>query len=505
MDGSHPSSGKLEYKHTIASLDSYTRKYLFLIAARLLAGPHLPGWLSAHTGLSASFLERVRILNAEELLELVDRLAGASSPIEAVAEMRIAQTNTIQAAPGVHVSVTPALRDLLDHPLFRRLNSISQLGLVSQVYPGAKHSRHEHSIGTYANVQRMIRALYDDQSSPLFRQLISDRDLRALLLAALLHDLGHFPLAHDLEEIDAKVFDHVKLTEAMVRGIWEKKKKGGRRIAFPSLRHVFDAWGVSPERVIEILVAKPRNVDAAPRDKLLRSLLSGPIDADKLDYLLRDSRHLDLPYPQGVDVERLYGCLTTIVVERVEGDVKDVPALAVHAKGKVAAEFLVMARYAMFSQAYWHHAVRAQKAMLLRAVEALLARSDQQHRTLELQTQFIRYVTTLPESLYQPAKQPRKSLFDESGGGVEAEVSGSSWGTDLSATDAAVLAWFRRLLAEAELPETTLVEGILRREFYKRLWVVSRERSQCCGIRSWAAGPDWRGARSTERGIALRS
>ena len=197
--GLDPSSGKLEYKHTIASLDSYTRKYLFLIAARLLAGPHLPGWLSAHTGLSASFLERVRILNAEELLELVDRLAGASSPIEAVAEMRIAQTNTIQAAPGVHVSVTPALRDLLDHPLFRRLNSISQLGLVSQVYPGAKHSRHEHSIGTYANVQRMIRALYDDQSSPLFRQLISDRDLRALLLAALLHDLGYFPLAQILK------------------------------------------------------------------------------------------------------------------------------------------------------------------------------------------------------------------------------------------------------------------------------------------------------------------
>jgi hypothetical protein len=316
----------------------------------------------------------------------------------------------------------------------------------------------------------MIRVLYDDQSSPLFRQLISEQDIRATLLAALVHDLGQFPLAHDLEEIDSQVFDHTDLTESMLIGAWDKKKRGSRRITFDSLDPVFLHWGVSRERVIAILNAKPTRMDARPRDRLLRSLFNGPIDADKLDYLLRDGRHLDLPYPRGIDVERIYATLTTVVVDRLEGGAQDVPVLGVQAKGKVAAEFMSLVRYAMFSQAYWHHAVRAQKAMLFRAVEALIAHQGQRWR--EFQTDFVEFISSLPEVLYR-SDSPRTLFGEVPNNTMVVEMGGR--GADLPATDAAVLSWLHRRLLSANLPEAKLLDQILRRWFFKRLWVVSRD------------------------------
>src|SRR5207253_1312613 len=136
---------------------------------------------------------------------------------------------TMQVAPNTHVPRTPALLKLLEHRLYQRLNSVTQLGLVSQVYSGASHTRREHSLGTYANTARALQALYTDSYSPLFRQIVSEEDCRTTLLASLVHDMGQFPLAHDLEEIDKKVFSHAELTIAMLRGEWNTKKKGAKK------------------------------------------------------------------------------------------------------------------------------------------------------------------------------------------------------------------------------------------------------------------------------------
>jgi hypothetical protein len=322
-----------------------------------------------------------------------------------------------------------------------------------------------------------VKALYDDPVSPLFRQIISDDECRDLLLAALLHDIGHFPLAHDLEDVDSQIFSHVELTQAMIRGVWEKKKKGSARIAFESLDQVFRLWGTSADRVIAVLNAKATSNDASPKLQLLRSIISGPIDADKLDYLFRDARHLDLPYPNGIDVERLFDCLTTVIIDRIEGGYKDVPTVGVHAKGKVSAEFLSMARYAMFSQAYWHHAVRAQKAMLLRAVEALLGQETNEAKLRELQSSFVSMACALPESLYAGGADA-PLLFEEEAGKTisrpSAPIMGGQ-GTDLAATDAAVLYWLHKRLVDSNKSETGLIEGILKRSLFKRLWVVSRD------------------------------
>lgn len=345
------------------------------------------------------------------------------------------------------------------------------MGVVIRIYPGAKHSRREHSLGTYANTGKVLKALYEDKYSPLFRQLISINDCKAVLLSALLHDIGQFPLAHDLEEIDKKIFNHSELTIAMLKGEFDKKKKGSRKIHFQSLEEVFRAWGVEPERIVDILNANPKNSNATFIDKLLKALISGPIDADKLDYLLRDARHTDVPYPIGVDVGRLFQCMTTIIREKLAGTTGDIPAIGIHSKGKVAAEFLILSRYAMFSQVYWHHAVRAQKAMIFRAVEALLAGFVDEAKVEEFKSDFITMVTSLPTELYRC--EPTAALFPQLSDENKIKFGNVSFSTDLAPTDVAVLSWFKERLRASEKPEELLIGNVISRKLYKRLWIVS--------------------------------
>lgn len=464
-------SGEIPKSAFAEKLDPYTRKYLLLLCARLVA-KFPPIWLKEKIGLSPDFLEEIPIEDAVQLTEELGKLTGAYSPLVRVPELRSASTGSIQAAPGVHVTNTRRLTKTLEHRLFRRLNSITQLGIVSQIFPGAKHARREHSLGTYGNVCRMLRSLYEDSTSPLFRQLIQERDICEVLLAALLHDLGQFPLAHDLEDIHKAVFDHEALTQAMLRGEWRKAKLGSRRIDFEDLTEVLELWGTTAERIISILNAKAKSSSHLLKEKMLRSIISGPIDADKLDYLFRDARYTDVPYPNGIDVDRLLRCLTTVVIEKGPGGAKNVPMLGVYAKGKVTAEFMTMARYAMFSQVYWHHAVRAQKAMLARAVGALIANLNAA-KINELRDDFVEMVWSLPESMYRHAVDSSQLPF-EPPIAVVTSTQNFGVGTDLAATDAAVLTWLRDRLIASNLQEAALIHRILTRSLFKRLWVVGR-------------------------------
>jgi HD superfamily phosphohydrolase len=115
-----------------------------------------------------------------------------------------------------------------------------------------------------------------------------------------------------------------------------------------------DDWGVNPRDVVSLLSEKPRDA----KTRILKSMLSGPIDIDKMDYLQRDSLHAGVPYGRNFDQQRLIGSLCL----NEAGD-----GLALTEKGRTAAEMMVFARYVMFSEVYWHHAVRAATAMLQRA------------------------------------------------------------------------------------------------------------------------------------------
>lgn len=245
----------------------------------------------------------------------------------------------VRIPPGIDVPVTPRVRQLIDTPEFRRLARISQLGLVSLVYPAANHTRQEHSLGVYRTAIEYLQSLATDER---FAALIRPEDAELFLVASLLHDLGHWPFCHPIEDMalphtpDHELFANSFLLEGEIAD---------------TLR---DDWGVQPRDVVSLLSGKPSD----RRGRVLQSLLSGPIDVDKADYLVRDSLHAGVPYGQNFDRARLVRSLCL----NEAGD-----GLAITEKGKTAAEMMVFARYVMFSEVYWHHAVRSATAMFQRA------------------------------------------------------------------------------------------------------------------------------------------
>lgn len=239
----------------------------------------------------------------------------------------------------IDVPFTPRVRQLVDTSELRRLAHISQLGLVSLVYPAANHSRFEHSLGVYRLALMFLRRLSHNER---FAAVVGVADAELLIAAALLHDLGHWPFCHPIEDMylpgvpTHELFANSFLLEGEVAD---------------ALR---DDWGINPRDLVALLSAKPRNA----RSRILQSILSGPIDVDKMDYLARDSLHAGVPYGRQFDQQRLIGSLT--LNEAGSG-------LAITEKGTTAAEMMVFARYVMFSEVYWHHAVRSATAMLQRA------------------------------------------------------------------------------------------------------------------------------------------
>jgi HD superfamily phosphohydrolase len=238
------------------------------------------------------------------------------------------------------VPFTERVRALVDTREFRRLAQISQLGLVSRIYPGAMHTRFEHALGVFHNALRYLWQLAKDER---FRQIVDCHTAEVLLAAALLHDLGHWPFCHPIEDMGlADLPSHEEFAAEFL--------SPQRELA----QVLKSEWQVEPAEVLDVLA--PRTDE--PKLRLLRSILSGPIDIDKMDYLGRDSLHCGVPYGRNFDKNRLIQSL----VLNAAGD-----GLAINYKGKTAAELMVFARYVMFSEVYWHHAVRSATSMFARA------------------------------------------------------------------------------------------------------------------------------------------
>jgi HD superfamily phosphohydrolase len=246
----------------------------------------------------------------------------------------------IRIPPDVTVPITPRVRSLIDTASLRRLTRVSQLGLVAAVYPGATHSRFEHSLGVYRLALEFLSRL---RHEPRFAATIDEQDAAAFVVAALVHDIGHWAFCHPLEDMG---LPELPRHESLVRPL----------LTAGELATIIETeWGISPARVASLVAGTA----ADPAGRLLCSLLSGPIDVDKMDYLSRDSLHAGVPYGRHFDQERL---LSSLCLDE-SGE-----TLAITEKGRTAAELMVFARYVMFSEVYWHHAVRAATAMLQRSI-----------------------------------------------------------------------------------------------------------------------------------------
>jgi uncharacterized protein len=229
---------------------------------------------------------------------------------------------------------------IIDTAVFQRLRHVRQLGHAFLVYPGATHTRFEHALGVYHLARKALQLL--DERGEL--DDVDPVDCRVVPFAGLLHDIGHYPFSHALEELGpGGLPDH---HEALTAGF----------LGDPELSAVLA--DIAPDAAVRIdrLV---RGVDPSP----LQGLIAGSLDLDKIEYLNRDAMYCGVPYGS-VDVDRLVNALT-LLPDPDTGRFE----IGVHEKGISALESLLFAKYQMFRNVYWHHAVRAATVLYKRAVQ----------------------------------------------------------------------------------------------------------------------------------------
>jgi len=235
-----------------------------------------------------------------------------------------------------HIYLTPGLMSLVKTRGFLQLSRIKQLGPAFLVYPGATHSRYSHSLGVFHGAKKILQKLVNHPQCPP----ITLEGGKAFLCAALLHDLGHFPYTHSLKELPLK--DHEQLTGEIVLS-----KEISEIISMQ-----MDADPLMVARIVDT---------ALPCDdwetKYFRSILSSPLDPDKLDYLTRDAFFCGVPYgTQDMD----------FILSRIHPSKE--AGIALDEQGVSALEHLLFSKYLMYKSVYWHRDVRIATGMIKKAL-----------------------------------------------------------------------------------------------------------------------------------------
>ena len=203
---------------------------------------------------------------------------------------------------------------LIETKEFQRLRNIKQLGLTYIIYPTTEHSRYMHSLGVYHLAKKMVNVLYQ-------KHKFNEEDIFALVIASLLHDLGHGPFSHTSEEFFK--FDHEQKTVEIILN--EKTQ----------INQVLKKY--KDQKFIDKIVSF---IKKEHNDPILNKVLSNTIDVDRMDYLLRDSYFAGVSYGE-VDIDRIFN---VIDIENNQ--------LVFLEKGTKTIEDFIMSRYNMFLQVY---------------------------------------------------------------------------------------------------------------------------------------------------------
>ena len=223
-----------------------------------------------------------------------------------------------------YIDLTSLEGKLIDTPAYQRLRWIKQLGPINLVYPGANHTRHEHCMGTC----HVVRKIADSIG-------LNSEDKKLVSVAGLLHDLGHTAFSHLGDEIDG-VEDHVIRTTNIISNT--------------ELSDIISNEGLNPDEVNQIIMGNHK----------LDSLVSGDLDGDRLDYLVRDAHYTGVS--TGVDMGRL---ITTMSMHDSN--------LVIKEKGLPAVEALLTARSTMYQTVYFHSFARGAQLMLARAANSAIS------------------------------------------------------------------------------------------------------------------------------------
>lgn len=230
---------------------------------------------------------------------------------------------------------------IINTSIFQRLRRIKQLAMAYLVYPGANHTRFDHSLGVFYLASLMAEKLFDGRDN--------EEKRRTIRLAALLHDIGHGPFSHISEDLleqysDINTVSREKIHELITLDLINSNEEL-KKLLSPDER----------EKIIGILSGK------RPGFSLMKNIISGPLDADKMDYLLRDSYFCGVKY--GVfDYHRLFNTLTSY-------DDGGDRYIAVNFDGINSLEQFVLAKYYMTMQVYRHKIRSIIDSMIVRGVE----------------------------------------------------------------------------------------------------------------------------------------
>jgi uncharacterized protein len=226
---------------------------------------------------------------------------------------------------GFIIIPTPIIFDLLEHPYVQRLRRIKQLGLTSLVYPGATHTRFQHALGAVHLMGLAIENIRQKGTE------ITEEEAEAVTVAILLHDIGHGPFSHALEESMIANVSHEELSLLLMN----------------NLNREFDGKLTMALSIFQNQYAK----------KFLHQLVSGQLDMDRMDYLMRDS------FYAGV-VEGTIGTERIIKMLNVSDD-----QLVVEAKGIYSIEKFLIARRLMYWQVYFHKTVISAENLLVKLLQ----------------------------------------------------------------------------------------------------------------------------------------
>ncbi|TFF94819.1 MAG: HD domain-containing protein [Promethearchaeota archaeon] len=284
------------------------------------------------------------------------------------------------------ILLTEEVRQIIDTQEFQRLRAVRQLGPAIFVYPGANHTRFEHSLGVYSVTLNFLNQLLD---LPKFKEICEplEESIKLIILTALLHDIGHYPYSHYLEQIkefpgNITIEKHEKRAEHFINEDGE-------------LRDVIDdVWNVERELICRLIIGQDLNT---PRLKLLSSIIDSAIDVDKIDYLIRDSLHCGVDYGMGIDVERILNSLY-VDHERNRTCLTD--------KGCSCLLSLLSCRNIMYQSVYWHKTVKACHAMFKRFIyEYMLNTGDDIRRYLDFSDEI--FINTLYNNVKQRSFKER--------------------------------------------------------------------------------------------------